>query len=156
MINPTKDQIKEIADDLDCGMRCFYNKVTGEIKAIPDYESMIYADESLFEEDLNDLDENWSDYFEFEKYPSHESFQVMVDFAESVDNVKLQDRLFNALNRSKPFRNFKWQIDNSGEYRELWFAYKRDRYINFVKKQIERLNRHEERLREENNEMAKD
>jgi hypothetical protein len=25
-------QIEEIADNLDCGMRCFYNLKTGEIK----------------------------------------------------------------------------------------------------------------------------
>ena len=67
--------------------------------------------------------------------------QLMVDFAESVDNPGLQERLFIALNRSKPFRNFKWQIDNSGEYRQRWFKYKDQRYIKWVKEQLDDHNR---------------
>jgi len=38
---------------------------------------------------------------------SRDSFNLMADFAESIDNKKLQDRLINALNKSKPFKNFK-------------------------------------------------
>jgi len=49
---------------------------------------------------------------------SHESFKIMADFAENIDNARLQDRLINALNKSKPFRNFNWEIDNSGDYRQ--------------------------------------
>lgn len=41
----------------------------------------------------------------------------MADFAENVDDTRLKDKLTNALNRPKPFQNFKWQIDNSGEFR---------------------------------------
>ena len=52
----------------------------------------------------------------------------MLDFAESVDNVNLQERLINSLNKSKPFRNFKWQIDNSGNYLQKWFDFKNNRY----------------------------
>ena len=76
------------------------------------------------------------DYFEFEGFESHESFQIMVDFAESVDDQKLQNRLIYALNKSKPFSNFKWQVDNSGEYRQQWFDFKKMRYIEWVKEQI--------------------
>ena len=34
MIKLTDQQIKEIAENLDCGMRCFYNKQSGEIKTL--------------------------------------------------------------------------------------------------------------------------
>jgi len=64
----------------------------------------------------------------------------MADFAESIDNPRLQDRLINALNKSKPFQNFKWQIDNSGEYRQQWFDFKNMHYIELVKKQIDNNN----------------
>lgn len=139
----TKEQIKEIAENLDMGMRCFYHLKTGEIEATPDlFEGdWIGQDTGPWQETLDKLDENWGDYFEFEKMTSHESFEIMADFAEIVDNHKLQDRLFKALNKSKPFRNFKWEIDNSGEYRQKWFDFKNQRVIEFVKTQIEQYNR---------------
>ena len=33
-MKPTEKQIEEIADNLDSGMRCFYNLKSGEIKTI--------------------------------------------------------------------------------------------------------------------------
>lgn len=137
----TEEQIKEIADNLDSGLRCFYNKRTGVIKEILNFNSWIDADEEPWEEELREIEENWSDFYEFENMTSGESFNLMADFAENIDNPGLQKRLINALNRSKPFRNFKWQIDNSGEYRQLWFEFKNNRYIEWVKDQIETQNR---------------
>ena len=137
----TEEQIKEIADNLDSGLRCFYNKRTGVIKEILNFNSWINADEETWEEELREIEENWSDFYEFENMTSGESFNLMADFAENIDNPGLQKRLINALNRSKPFRNFKWQIDNSGEYRQLWFEFKNNRYIEWVKDQIETQNR---------------
>ena len=131
----TEKQIKEIAEDLECGMRCFYNLKTGEIEKVINSDSWIGADEELWEDTLEEIDENWEDYFEFEGMSSHESFRVMADFAENVEDAKLRNRLINALNGPKPFRNFKWQIDNSGEYREEWFQFKTMRYIQWVKDQ---------------------
>ena len=139
----TEEKIREIAENLDVGLRCFYHLKTGEIEATPDFNQPDWfgQDTEPWQETLDKLDENWGDYFEFEKMTSHESFEVMADFAETVDNKKLQDRLYRALNKSKPFRNFKWEIDNSGEYRQKWFDFKNQRLIEFVKDQIEQHNR---------------
>lgn len=133
-------QIEEIADNLDSGMRCFYNLKTGEIKTLLNTDSWIGADEELWKEESEEIDDNQADYFEFEGFKSHDSFQLMTDFAERVDDSKLQDKLRNALNRPKPFRNFKWQIDNSGVFRQQWFDFKKMRYIHWVKEQVD-LNR---------------
>jgi len=144
MLTLTEEQIKEIAGDLDVGMKCYYNKLTGEIKTIINSESWEYADSNAWDEDIEEIEENWSDYVEFESFRSDESFQIMVDYAESIDNKKLQEKLFNALNKSHPFRNFKWHIDNAGEYRQKWFDYKNQRFIDHVKEQIEVYNGLEE------------
>ncbi len=133
----TEKQIAEIAEELDCGMRCFYNLKTGEIKTIINSDNWIGADKELWEEVWNEIEDNWDDYFEFKGLESHESFQIMADFAENVENKRLQNNLINALNRRKPFQNFKWHIDNSGEYRQQWFDFKKMRYIEWVKEQIE-------------------
>jgi len=136
-MKPTEKQIEEIAENLDCGMRCFYNLKTGEIKTLLDFDSWIGADEELWEEESKEIDENWDDYFEFEGFESYESFKIMEDFAEIVEDTKLQNKLINALNRPKPFRNFKWQINNSGDYRQQWFDFKKMRYIQWIKEQID-------------------
>ncbi len=133
----TEKQIEEIADNLDCGIRCFYNFKTGEIKTLLNFDSWIGADEEPWEEEAKEIDENWDDYFEFTGFETHESFRIMADFAERIDDQKLQDQLINALNRPNPFRNFKWEIDNSGEYRQQWFDYKKMRYVQWVKEQID-------------------
>lgn len=137
----SEKQIEGIAEDLECGMRCYYHLKTGEIKTLPNFDHWMGADTEPWEEDMEEIDENWGDYFEFQGFESHESFQIMADFAESIDNAKLQNRLINALNRSKPFQNFKWQIDNSGEYRQQWFQFKKMRHIQWVNEQIEMYNR---------------
>ncbi len=41
----TEKQIEEIADNMNCGMRCFYNLKTVEIKTILNFDSCIGADE---------------------------------------------------------------------------------------------------------------
>ena len=136
----TEKQIEEIAENLDCGMRCFYNLKTGEIKTLLNFDSYIGADEEPWEEFSKEIDENWADYFEFVGFESHESFQIMVDFAERVDDKMIRGKLINALNRPKPFQNFKWQIDNSGEYRQQWFDFKKMRYMQWVKQQVDLKN----------------
>ena len=66
MIKLTKDQIKEIADQLECGNRVYLNKETGIIIFTPDFDSG-YADEELWEDDINELEENWDKYIEIDR-----------------------------------------------------------------------------------------
>jgi len=132
MLTLSDQQIFEIAEYLNSEMRCFFHKKTGEIKTILDSDYYGVDDESLQDE----IEENRGDYYEFERMSSHEAYEIMADFAETVDNDELQDKLISALRRRKPFRHFKDQIDNSGEYRQKWFDYQKKRFIEFVKEQI--------------------
>ena len=132
----TEKQIEEIAENLDCGMRCYYNIKTGEIETLIDFDHWESADEELWEEEAKEIEENLNDYIEFTGLESHESFSIMEDFTESIDNEELRRELINALNRPKPFRNFNERIDNSGDYRQQWFDYKKKRFIEHVKEQI--------------------
>ncbi len=144
MISLSKEKIKEIAENLDCGMKCYYYKKTEEITTIIDFDSHIGADEELWEDVINEVDEHWDDYVEFERMDSRESFRVMEDYAYFVDDSDLKDKLIDALNRPKPFGNFKWIVDNSGEYRQLWFDFKNQKYIEWVEARISDLNSMEE------------
>jgi hypothetical protein len=143
MINLTKDQINEIAEQLDCGMRCYVDKETGTIQTTPDFDNW-YTDDELWTDVLNELEENWDKYVEIERMESHDSFDLMADFAESVDSRELRDSLINALNKKHPFRIFKWVVDNSRKYRQKWFDFKNQRLIEWVEKKLDEINLLEE------------
>ena len=137
MIRITKEQIKEIADQLDCRWKCYINKETGIIKSVPDFDIMQTSSTEPWDSVLNELDENWGNYLEIEKMESHESFEIMVEFAEDVDSKELHDALINALNRKHPFQNFRFVIDNSGPYRQKWFDFKTQSLKEWVIAQLE-------------------
>lgn len=136
MVKLTKEQVEEIADNLDVGMVCYVNKLTAEVTITPDFDSG-YVDEELWQDILDELEENWDLYVKITKMESHESFEIMADFAEYVDSRELRDNIKNSLNRKHPFQNFKWVIDNSGPYRQKWFDFKKQRLIEWVKNQLE-------------------
>ena len=132
MIDLTEKQIEEIADFLDSGLTCLYNVKNSEIITITEFDN--YPDSDEF---------NWDDVIEFKKMNSSDSFDVMVKFVEQLNNNSLKERLINIFQRSKPFKNFKIQIDNSDEFRQKWFEFKNNKYIDFVKAQIETINENE-------------
>ncbi|HEX2970035.1 MAG TPA: UPF0158 family protein [Bacteroidales bacterium] len=139
MIRLTENQIKEIADNLDTGMNCYINKITGEIVTVLDFDSWPGGDTELWEDVLTELQENWDKYVQIERMESRESFEIMEDFTGTVDDKDLQNRLITALNKRHPFQNFKWQIDNSGPYRQKWFDFKEQRLIDWVKNNLDHL-----------------
>ena len=80
-------------------------------------------------------------YFEIDKWTSREAFEMMNDFAEQLtDNKQLQSELFVALNKKKPFREFKFVIDDAGDYRQVWFDFRNKQQHEFVAKQLHFLN----------------
>jgi len=144
MLKLSPKQIKEIADLLDAGMVCYFNKRTQEIKEIINFNSHEYAEPNDWQEIIDEIDEHYDDYFKFEGMSSHESFTIMEEFINEVGNEDLKNRLVWALSRNHPFRNFKDEIDYNGEYRDKWFEFKLEKYIEFVEHQILEYNQLEE------------
>ncbi|MEZ5026724.1 MAG: UPF0158 family protein [Chitinophagales bacterium] len=75
-------------------------------------------------EELEQLENNFTDYYEIDKWTSREAFEIMSEFADQVSDNNLQSRLFDALRKNKPFREFKFVIDNSDDFRQQWFDFK--------------------------------
>lgn len=134
-----KEKIKDIADNLSMGMKCFVHLKTKETKIIPDYDRNPDFDPESWPADDDDLDieKNPGDYLEIEAMESRDSFRVMADFVDTVDDEKLREKLIDSLQRPKPFQNFKFTIDRSGDYREKWFKFKDEKQIEWVERQIE-------------------
>ena len=80
------------------------------------------------------------EYFEFEKMESRDSFKIMESFIDEVNDNVLQDNLVKALNRPKPFRNFKYELESNNDYREQWFQFKEKRMIEWIEDQIQNQN----------------
>ncbi|AHM60529.1 hypothetical protein D770_11360 [Flammeovirgaceae bacterium 311] len=59
-IQLTNEQIGTITEELDCGLRCFYNIRTKEIKSIIDSKDPLELTIEL-EEDMAEIEDNWDD-----------------------------------------------------------------------------------------------
>jgi hypothetical protein len=136
----TNDEIKEIAEQLDCGFRCFIHKQSKELIFIPDILKNPDMDMEVWAEEDEKLHNDFLSYYEIEQIQSHDSFQIMEDFADTLnDSNILKEKLFKALSKSKPFRNFKYEIDNSGDYRQKWFDFKSEWLINRIRIELKQL-----------------
>jgi hypothetical protein len=135
------ETIKEIAGQLDMGMKCFYHKKTGELESYPD-EMRGFADfdDELWKETMNKVDVNFQDYISFEAMESHESFRMMEDFVDDIADKKIRQRFEDAIGYEKPFQNFKQLLLNYPDLRQQWFAYKDQRMLDYVKEQVEAYN----------------
>ncbi|MGQ7857637.1 UPF0158 family protein [Pedobacter sp. WC2501] len=140
----TSEQIKEIADTIDCGFVCHWNIKNNRLIFIPNDEGFDPAYNDAWDEDIKELKTNSSEYKEIEKPDSTESFRFMEDFTDELpDNTRIKVTLIEALNKRKPFREFKYEIDNSGDYRQLWFDFKNQKMIEYVKDRIDYIIKYE-------------
>ena len=140
-IKLTSAQIQEIAEILDCGSRCFYQHSTQTVKDLIDRDNPFYDPIEEEEQAWAEIEENPDDHIEIEKMSSSHSFDVMEAFIDEVEDPQLRARLVKALSRPKPFRNFKYEIDDS-DYREKWFKFKKSKMIAWVEQQLDNHNRY--------------
>jgi len=56
-----------------------------------------------------------------------------------VNDPDIRDRLIYALNQHRPFQNFKYEVGFKEEIRQQWFAFKAQKYIEWVKDYLESL-----------------
>jgi Uncharacterised protein family (UPF0158) len=121
----TGELIKEIAEQLDCGFRCYIHKETGELITLPDENHHSGMDMEFWAGDMEKVEESFGDYWVVKPPKSSDSFRMMEDFAYTLpESESLRRRLIYALSQRKPFRQFKFVIDNSGPFRQQWFDFK--------------------------------
>lgn len=133
-VNP--EIIQKIAEQLNCGLRAFVHRTTKQLLFVPNLNSPFEIELEPWAEELEELEKNEEDYFEIDRWTSSDAYNAMVDFTEQLSNRKLQIKLSEALERRKPFREFNFVIDNSGEYRDAWFEFRDEWQRNFVARQL--------------------
>lgn len=92
---------------------------------------ILLSTEGVDESDLpDDLKDN-PRYRLIDPLASYESFQIMEDFVDSLGDTKEAVRLQEALNRRKPFRQFKDTLHEHTSLSDAWYA--------FEQKELKRL-----------------
>lgn len=129
--------IGDLAEELDIGYVCYVNLDTGEYETlIVDSYGSCFDEEDEMQKNFDKID-NWKNVVKIEPPMSKKSFEIMESFVEECiteDNF-LSEQLHKALSGSKPFRNFKYTIDNSN-FREEWFAFKQQKFEEYVKEEL--------------------
>ena len=145
MTKLTEEQIKDIAQQLDCGLSCHVNIKTSELLFIPDTKQ--YADEDLdaWADDLKKIKKDKKNYRTIDPPNSSDSFNIMPQFIKTLpDDLTLTDILTKALTKRKPFQEFKFAIDNSGDNRQKWFDFKDQMLVQWVKNELKYIDDQDE------------
>lgn len=130
----TEEQISEIAELLQGGLICFHHRSTGSLEWHPDPDSP-YFDPEPWEDLIDKIENDRDSYMRFEIMDSYQAFKLMENFAYSLSDINFRDKILERLSRRKPFHHFKVLIDYS-PYRQAWFDFRQQSYIDWVKKQL--------------------
>lgn len=116
--------LEEIVESLDTGFIVFVHRHTFELLSYPDpahWSELDALDQWLAIKDR--LEAEAADFVEIAPLSSKESYQIMQDFAQQVQDARLRERLLEALRSPKPFRHFRHMVDESDEA-DAWRAYR--------------------------------
>ncbi|MEQ1675892.1 MAG: UPF0158 family protein [Chitinophagaceae bacterium] len=132
----SKEILNEIADSLQSGFKCFIHRDTGEVVTYMDPDQFPNMDLKDWKEEISKVRKYKKKFIEIEGMNSSANFRIMEEFVDTLDNSSTRIRLLTALEGHKPFANFKIQIDNSGDYRELWFSFQQQKTVEWVLNQL--------------------
>jgi CRP-like cAMP-binding protein len=128
--------IKEIADYLDSGMNCYYHIATGSVEYCPNEPFELES----WQDVMDKIEENPDDYIAFEAMESRESFRMMENFVEGIEDSNTRQRFEDAIAYRKPFQNFKQLLANYPDLRQQWFTCKEQGFIAWVQEQLDARN----------------
>ena len=125
----------EISDEFDNAI--FFDTETGEVVSIPnELMSAVESDDDEALQDLPDWEKDLIEiaenivrdesgrYVDIPRKPSSEAYDLMVEFARSVTNSNLKEKLEIALDGKGAFRRFKNVISDYPDEEMRWFAFK--------------------------------
>jgi hypothetical protein len=122
-----KKTVSQIAENMDCGLTSFLNPETLEIEFVPQNLDAPEEYELMTGESYEDTFKHtiWKKCIIVEPPESRESFKIMERFVDEVNDKRLREDLIDALNRKRPFANFK-QIVETSQFRQAWFDFKKE------------------------------
>lgn len=129
------ETVLQIATAIDSGFICYLNPQTLEIEQVQK-KAMLDAEE--IEEQQDDmLDEfalnymKWERFIEFTPFERDEILDMMENFANQLNDEKMNTELEYVLQGDKPLTDFQRIVDNS-EYEDAWHEFRKQATINYV------------------------
>ncbi len=134
LYHPMHDQTREINDyylDTETGELIYVDAMTF---------SRLEEDEELEPEDIPQwmeedipkmkaiLEDQKDRYLNVPAVDSHTSYDIMRRFIPTVEDEKIADALWDAINQRKPFRRFKDVLANHPDIFKQWDAFEEDAY----------------------------
>jgi len=132
----SREILNDIADSIEAGFKCFIHRETFEVVTYLNPDQYPEMDPKDWKDEIDKVRKNKKKFIEIENMTSSDSFRVMEEFADSLENNATKVRLLTALQGRKPFANFKHQIENSADSRNLWFEFRREKNIEWVSNQL--------------------
>ncbi len=110
-------------DDMTQALTTRFDIVEGGFYLDTETGDILLNTEGLDDGDVpEDLEDN-PRYRLIDPLASHESFQIMEDFVDSLGDTKEAGKLRDALNRRKPFRQFKDTLHEHTKLSDVWYAF---------------------------------
>lgn len=81
---------------------------------------------------LDLLESRDSVYLQVPSVSSHQGYEFMRDFIETVENIRLRIALEDAITQRKPFRRFRSVLDRHPDDLQRWYDYKSSRVMALV------------------------
>ncbi|RYY41262.1 MAG: hypothetical protein EOO08_02995 [Chitinophagaceae bacterium] len=128
--------LKRISEQLLSGFKVFLHRETGDVVTIRDID-LFMDEEDSWGDDRKKVEADPERYLEFEPMESRDSYRMMQNFINQLDDAGLADRLANAIEKKRPFAHFNAEIDASGPYREHWFKFRDEQYLQWTREQWE-------------------
>ena len=82
----SKEVINEIIGELELGLKCFIHIDTQEIVSFPDEDRFSDMEPEYWQEVIDKVENNLQKYKEIEGPTSRESFSIMENFVDFIDN----------------------------------------------------------------------
>lgn len=126
--------INKIAQEIEAGMKVFINKKTLEFRSVLDWDDM--NEPGFWIKEERKIKKEWSDFIVINKMEVHESFQIMVDFTDEIEDQRLKEDIIKILKRKSPFANFKMEIESSN-HRQKWFDFRRKKHEDYIRNELD-------------------
>ena len=133
-VNADLEELCYVFEDSSIDHRYYLDLETGEIIFISDCFMDPMEKEELDEKVEDGLGER---YISIPAPDSHEGYEDMVDFIETVGDQNLEEKLSIAVRGSGAFRRFKDVVLSSPEEKERWFKFKETKLKERIKEWAE-------------------
>ena len=122
----------EIAEELNLGQVCYYNKKSKDFFCIPDTDDL---DEDVFIEEQKRLETEEKDLVTLRQPHSRVTFLLMEEFIQGIDDFEIQSELIESISFERPFASFK-QKTRKYKIEGDWAQFRDAKHAEIIEKEI--------------------